>query len=166
MFQNAYGSRQQGTGPLPLVLRPFALEQRQDHAAARRSQGTPCGSLSPWLAISTLQFSGDFDAPIALLHTCQRMNLEGIVSKRRESAYRSGPTKDWLKVKTSALRTAGVGNCSPPNGRKASIRNTPARDPVGVFYYRSAVDYSCFSLQMTVTCLSASSRVLNDIGPI
>ena len=61
--------------------------------------------------------------------------FEGIVSKRREFADRSGPTKDWLKVKTSALRTAGVGNCSPPT---RPIRNTPARDPVGVFYYRSA----------------------------
>ena len=42
-----------------------------------------------------LQFSGDFNDPVALLQTCQRMNLEGIVSKRQESAYRTGPTKDW-----------------------------------------------------------------------
>jgi bifunctional non-homologous end joining protein LigD len=51
-----------------------------------------------------LQFSGDFSDPIKLLDTCQRMNLEGIVSKRRESAYRPGPTHDWLKIKTATWR--------------------------------------------------------------
>jgi bifunctional non-homologous end joining protein LigD len=51
-----------------------------------------------------LQFSGDFNDPNKLLETCHKMNLEGIVSKRRESAYRSGPTKDCQKIKTSARR--------------------------------------------------------------
>ena len=32
-----------------------------------------------------LQFSGDFDDPIELLQTCQKMSLEGIVSKRLNS---------------------------------------------------------------------------------
>ena len=56
-----------------------------------------------------LQFSGDFDDPTALLHTCQRMNLEGIVSKRRESAYRSGPTRDWVKIKMATWRAENRG---------------------------------------------------------
>ena len=43
-----------------------------------------------------LQFSGAFDDPIRLLETCGKMGFEGIVSKRKESAYRSGPTCDWL----------------------------------------------------------------------
>jgi ATP-dependent DNA ligase len=34
------------------------------------------------------------------------MNLEGIVSKRKESPYRSGPTRDWLKIKTASWRAA------------------------------------------------------------
>jgi len=53
-----------------------------------------------------LQFSGDFDDPIKLLATCERMNLEGIVSKRRGSAYRSGPTDEWLKTKTVTWRAS------------------------------------------------------------
>ena len=53
-----------------------------------------------------LQFSGDFDDPLQLLETCKKMNLEGIVSKRKESAYRSGPTRDWLKIKTATWRSA------------------------------------------------------------
>jgi bifunctional non-homologous end joining protein LigD len=53
-----------------------------------------------------LQFSGSFDDPIRLLETCQKMGFEGIVSKRRESAYRSGPTRDRLKIKTATWRAA------------------------------------------------------------
>jgi ATP-dependent DNA ligase len=30
------------------------------------------------------------------------MGLEGIVSKRKDSAYRSGRSPDWLKMKNSA----------------------------------------------------------------
>ena len=56
-----------------------------------------------------LQFSGDFDDPTALLHTCQRMNFEGIVSKRRELAYRSGPTRDWVKIKMATWRAENRG---------------------------------------------------------
>jgi ATP-dependent DNA ligase len=33
-----------------------------------------------------LQFSGTFADPIKLLETCSKMGLEGIVSKRKESA--------------------------------------------------------------------------------
>jgi ATP-dependent DNA ligase len=31
----------------------------------------------------------------------QRLGLEGIVSKRRDSPYRSGRSPDWLKMKNS-----------------------------------------------------------------
>jgi ATP-dependent DNA ligase len=37
------------------------------------------------------------------------MGLEGIVSKRKDSAYRSGPTRDWLKIKTVSWRAANRG---------------------------------------------------------
>lgn len=53
-----------------------------------------------------MQFSGAFDDPGRLLKTCEKMGFEGIVSKRRASPYRSGPTRDWLKVKTAAWRAA------------------------------------------------------------
>jgi ATP-dependent DNA ligase len=34
------------------------------------------------------------------------MGLEGIVSKRREQPYRSGPNSGWIKVKTATWREA------------------------------------------------------------
>jgi bifunctional non-homologous end joining protein LigD len=40
------------------------------------------------------------DGPTVFAHVC-KMGLEGIVSKRKDSAYRSGRSPDWLKMKNS-----------------------------------------------------------------
>ena len=41
------------------------------------------------------------DGPTVFAHAC-KMGLEGIVSKRKDSTYRSGRSPDWLKVKNLA----------------------------------------------------------------
>jgi len=41
------------------------------------------------------------DGPTVFAHAC-KMGLEDIVSKRRDSAYRSGRSPDWLKMKNPA----------------------------------------------------------------
>ena len=41
------------------------------------------------------------DGPTVFAHAC-KMGLEGIVSKRKGSAYRSGRSLDWLKMKNPA----------------------------------------------------------------
>src|SRR5215475_5767898 len=41
------------------------------------------------------------DGPAIFAHAC-KMRLEGIVSKRKDSAYRSGRSPDWLKMKNAA----------------------------------------------------------------
>ena len=38
------------------------------------------------------------DGPMVFAHAC-KMGLEGIVSKRKGSSYRSGRSRDWLKSK-------------------------------------------------------------------
>src|SRR6516162_10691379 len=40
------------------------------------------------------------DGPTVFAHAC-KMGLEGSVSKRKDSAYRSGRSPDWLKMKNS-----------------------------------------------------------------
>jgi bifunctional non-homologous end joining protein LigD len=40
----------------------------------------------------------DDDGATIFRHAC-RMGLEGIVSKRLTAPYRSGPSRDWLKIK-------------------------------------------------------------------
>jgi ATP dependent DNA ligase domain len=41
------------------------------------------------------------DGPTVFAHAC-KMGLEGIVSKRKDSPYRSGRSPDWLKSKNPA----------------------------------------------------------------
>jgi bifunctional non-homologous end joining protein LigD len=41
------------------------------------------------------------DGPTVFAHAC-KMGLEGIVSKRKDSPYRSGRSADWLKMKNRA----------------------------------------------------------------
>jgi hypothetical protein len=53
-----------------------------------------------------LQFTGDFEDPIKLLGNLPEDEPRGIVSRRKESPYRSGPTRDWLKIKTASWRAA------------------------------------------------------------
>src|SRR5262249_41795691 len=40
------------------------------------------------------------DGPAAFAHAC-KLGLEGVVSKRKDSDYRSGRSPDWLKMKNS-----------------------------------------------------------------
>jgi len=41
------------------------------------------------------------DGEALFRHACA-MGLEGLVAKRRQSRYRSGPSKHWLKIKNRA----------------------------------------------------------------
>jgi bifunctional non-homologous end joining protein LigD len=43
------------------------------------------------------------DGPTVFAHAC-KMGIEGIVSKRKDSAYRSGRSPDWLKMKNRTRR--------------------------------------------------------------
>jgi bifunctional non-homologous end joining protein LigD len=45
------------------------------------------------------------DGPTVFAHAC-KMGLEGIVSKRKDSTYRSGRSPDWLKMKNSEAPAA------------------------------------------------------------
>ena len=42
------------------------------------------------------------DGPTVFAHAC-KMGLEGIVSKRKDSMYRSGRSPDWLKMEASKI---------------------------------------------------------------
>jgi bifunctional non-homologous end joining protein LigD len=47
-----------------------------------------------------IRFNGHMqgDGSTIFAHAC-KMGLEGIVSKRKDSLYRSGRSRDWLKMK-------------------------------------------------------------------
>ena len=56
--------------------------------------------------IGALRHSEFFEDGERLPAACNTRGLEGIVSKRRDSAYRSGKQTSWIKVKCQAWREA------------------------------------------------------------
>jgi bifunctional non-homologous end joining protein LigD len=75
--------------PIPLIDRRLQLTE----LVARSS-------------VQCLHLVWGFDNGAKLLEAAERQGLEGIVSKRQASAYRSGPSRDWVKTKTAAWRAA------------------------------------------------------------
>jgi len=53
---------------------------------------------------SRLRLSDGFEDGAELLAAAERMGLEGVVSKRHDSTYRSGPRCGWVKTKTNTWR--------------------------------------------------------------
>ena len=51
-------------------------------------------------------FVEHFADAVGLFLWCERLGLEGVVSKRASSPYCSGKQRDWLKVKCAAWRQA------------------------------------------------------------
>jgi len=71
----------------------------------RRLNGkTSAASTPPVLAASTMNVTTHLYASV-LDYAC-RLGLEGIVSKRVDAPYRSGPSKTWLKSKNPAMERA------------------------------------------------------------
>jgi bifunctional non-homologous end joining protein LigD len=70
-----------------------------------------------------LQFSREVpgDGPTAL-EAARRMGLEGIVSKRRASRYRSGRALSWIKVKCVATEHFAVIGAEPTRGPVRSLK--------------------------------------------
>jgi bifunctional non-homologous end joining protein LigD len=65
--------------------------------AAGRAPAAACGLVK---GNPKIQFSEAFEGDAAaIFRVIEKMGLEGIVSKRAGSRYRSGPSKSWLKPK-------------------------------------------------------------------
>jgi ATP-dependent DNA ligase len=69
-------------------LRDVALEDRREILASMIEPGGPIQSSEP--------LPGDAKA---IFHLLEQSGLEGMVSKRKDSKYFSGPSTTWLKVK-------------------------------------------------------------------
>lgn len=57
---------------------------------------------------------------LVLQHAC-RLGLEGIISKRKESVYRSGRGKDWIKSKCSARQEFVIAGYVPSSTSRKAI---------------------------------------------
>src|SRR5262249_44195359 len=73
-------------------LRREPLDTRKSTLASLIKRATPGLRLNDHI---------EADGPTVFAHAC-KMGLEGIVSKRKGSAYRSGRSPDWIKMKNPA----------------------------------------------------------------
>src|SRR5262245_55454056 len=60
------------------------------------------------------------DGPTVFAHAC-KMGLEGIVSKRKDSTYRSGRSPDWLKMKNPTAPAVKRERLELEHGRNSAI---------------------------------------------
>ncbi|HEY6322883.1 MAG TPA: DNA ligase D [Thermoanaerobaculia bacterium] len=95
--------------PAPLLERKQALRELLDAAGA----GTGGGPIR-W-SDHVAGHGEDF-----YRQAC-RFGLEGIVSKRADLAYRSGRSKDWLKVKCLQRQELVIGGFTEPEGTRAGL---------------------------------------------
>jgi hypothetical protein len=73
-------------------MRFVAPHGPQPHAAS------PLSGLGSALVLRAAHRDLD-DPPTPVFQQACKMDLEGIVSKRLSAHYRSGPSRDWIKVK-------------------------------------------------------------------
>jgi bifunctional non-homologous end joining protein LigD len=95
-------------------LRPLPLSERKARLKAL------CDQL-PGKAVQRIRYVDHFTtAGQAVLDSACRMDLEGIISKRLDSAYRSGRTETWVKAKCRAGHEVVIGGWS---GEGAQVRS-------------------------------------------
>jgi len=93
-------------------LRDLALSERsRDLARLLRKSRVPCVKL----------IESFLDGTVLLDH-CDRLGIEGVVSKRADKPYTSGPSKTWLKIKCDGWRRR--------NQYRYKLFEKPAKPPV------------------------------------
>jgi hypothetical protein len=114
------------------------VEERQLKAPLRRLEAL---NLCPHLVGIVFNEHTDEDGAVVFRHAC-KLGFEGIVSKRLTAPYRSGPSRDWLKVKNPN---------SPPMLRARPI-------VVTVPYVLPATDQGNSTRRRTMVLASAPNR--------
>ena len=73
-------------------------------------------------ATTSIRYSDHFEEPgsVLLKHACQ-MQLEGIISKRRDAPYHSGRIGDWVKIKCCNRQEFVVAGYAPSTADSAGI---------------------------------------------
>ncbi len=87
-------------------LRKASLEERKQVLAQLLKSGGP------------VRLSDSFDQGISLFEAAKREGLEGILAKRRASAYFEGRSREWLKIKITQTVDCVVGGYTDPEGSR------------------------------------------------
>ena len=97
-------------------LRALPLELRREtlRDALQRAPGAASSD--------AVRFSEGFDAaPESMLASACKLGLEGVIGKRSGSAYRSGRSADWIKLKCTQRQEFVIGGYTDPQGERAGF---------------------------------------------
>ncbi|MDM0036483.1 DNA ligase D [Variovorax sp. J22P271] len=95
-----------------LDLRALPFEARRDRLARLLGRRPP----------AQLRLSEVFDAaPRDLLASSAKLGFEGIVGKRKGSAYVSRRSPDWIKLKNLRRQEFVIGGCTAPKGSRSGF---------------------------------------------
>ncbi len=73
-------------------------------------------------ASEIVRFSEAFDAPAeSIVASACHLGLEGVIAKRRDSAYRSARSSDWIKLKCSHRQEFVIGGWTDPMASRTGI---------------------------------------------
>jgi bifunctional non-homologous end joining protein LigD len=121
-LQNAFSGAARD-GLTYFVFDLLHLDGRNMAALPLEQRKAECRKLLQHLpADSPLRYSQHFDVdgPTLLQQACA-LGAEGIVSKRRDRAYRAGRNEDWLKAKCLKRQELVVGGFTDPEGSRHGI---------------------------------------------
>ncbi|HTH80845.1 MAG TPA: DNA ligase D [Ramlibacter sp.] len=69
-----------------------------------------------------VRFSEEFDAPPQqVLESACKLGLEGVIGKRRDSAYANRRSPDWIKLKCHQRQEFVIGGWTDPQGSRAGL---------------------------------------------
>ena len=69
-----------------------------------------------------LRFSDDFaEDPQQILNNACRLSFEGVIGKRRDSSYRSGRSRSWVKLKCYQRQEFVIGGYTEPRGSRTGF---------------------------------------------
>ncbi|GAB3663370.1 DNA ligase D [Ramlibacter alkalitolerans] len=71
---------------------------------------------------ANVRFSAEFDAkPEEMLESACRLGLEGVIAKRRGSAYVGRRSSDWIKLKCKLRQEFVIGGFTDPKGARTGV---------------------------------------------
>jgi bifunctional non-homologous end joining protein LigD len=71
---------------------------------------------------ANVRFSAEFDAkPEEMLDSACRLGLEGVIAKRRDSAYVGRRSSDWIKLKCKLRQEFVIGGFTDPKGARTGV---------------------------------------------
>ena len=120
-LQNAFDAARAKSIAYFVFDAPFlgGLDMRDVPLEDRRAALRDVLAASPSEAV---KFSEAFDAPAeSIVASACHLGLEGVIAKRRDSAYRSARSSDWIKLKCSHRQEFVIGGWTDPKASRTGI---------------------------------------------